>query len=148
MALSALFGVSLLYKSFADSRYLLGSCKDEMHTLCFLSSGCRRTSNENMKSGSFIICFSHNPVPSLLPPPPLPLWNSALITPPHVYSAQQDQKRSIFSKSAAGLLPCCHQADIRMRSQRLVLLDGNKSTASCQHARLSRLFVHKLNLCC
>ena len=32
------------------------------------------------------------------------------------------------------LLPCCHQADIRMRSHRLLRLDDNKSAASCQQA--------------
>ena len=37
-------------------------------------------------------------------------------------------------KSVAGLLPCSHQADIRMRSHRLLRLDDNKSAASCQQA--------------
>ena len=31
-----------------------------------------------------------------------------------------------YSKSVAGLLPCCHQADIRMRSHRLLRVDGNR----------------------
>ena len=31
-------------------------------------------------------------------------------------------------------LPCSHQADIRMRSHRLLQLDDNKSAASCQQA--------------
>ena len=44
------------------------------------------------------------------------------------------QKRASYSKSAAGLLPCCHQADIRMRSHRLLRLDDDKSAASCQQA--------------
>ena len=44
----------------------------------------------------------------------------------HVHS----QKR----KTAAGLVPCCHQADIRMRSHRLLQRDGNNSAASCQQA--------------
>ena len=38
------------------------------------------------------------------------------------------------SKSGAGLLPCCHQAHIRMRSHRLPRLDDNKSAARCQQA--------------
>ena len=38
------------------------------------------------------------------------------------------------SKSAVGLLPCCHQADIRMRSHCLLRFDGNKFAASCQQA--------------
>ena len=37
-------------------------------------------------------------------------------------------------KSAAGLLPCSHQADMRMRSHRLLPLDDDKSAASCQQA--------------
>ena len=36
--------------------------------------------------------------------------------------------------SAAVLLPCCHQADIRMRLRHLLRLDDNKSAASCQQA--------------
>ena len=44
------------------------------------------------------------------------------------------KKCASCSKSAAGLLPCCHQDDIRMRSHRLLRLDDNKSAASCQHA--------------
>ena len=44
------------------------------------------------------------------------------------------QKRASCSKSAAGLLLCSHQADIRMRSYRLLRLDDNKSAASCQQA--------------
>ena len=44
------------------------------------------------------------------------------------------QKSASCSKSAAGLLPCCHQADIRMRSHRLLRFDGNKFSASCQQA--------------
>ena len=39
-----------------------------------------------------------------------------------------------FSKSATGLLPCCHQANIRMRSHHLFWLDDKKSAASCQQA--------------
>ena len=39
------------------------------------------------------------------------------------------QKRASCSKSAAGLLPCCHRTDIRMRS---ASLDDNKPAASCQ----------------
>ena len=45
-----------------------------------------------------------------------------------------NQKRASCIKSAAGLLPCCHQADIRMRSHCLPRLDDNKSAASCQQA--------------
>ena len=44
------------------------------------------------------------------------------------------QKRASCIKSAAGLLPCSRQADIRMRSHRLLRLDDNKSAASCQQA--------------
>ena len=44
------------------------------------------------------------------------------------------QKRASCSKSIAGLLLCCHQADIRMRSHRLLRLDDNKSAASCQQS--------------
>ena len=40
------------------------------------------------------------------------------------------------SRSVAGLLPCSHQADIKMRSHRLLRLDDNKFAASCQHNRL------------
>ena len=40
------------------------------------------------------------------------------------------QKRASCSKSAAGLLLCCHQVDIRMRLHRLLRLDDNKSAAS------------------
>ena len=43
-------------------------------------------------------------------------------------------KRASCSKSAAGLLPCCHQADIRMRSHRLLRLDDDKFVVSCQQA--------------
>ena len=53
---------------------------------------------------------------------------------PIVTSLERSQKRVSCSKSAAGLLPFCHQADIRMRSHRLLLLDGNKSASSCQQA--------------
>ena len=42
------------------------------------------------------------------------------------------QKCESCSKSATGLLPCCHQADIRMRVHLLLRLDSNKSAASCQ----------------
>ena len=38
------------------------------------------------------------------------------------------------TQSAAGLLTCSHQANMRMRSHRLLRLDDNKSAASCQHA--------------
>ena len=39
-------------------------------------------------------------------------------------------------KSAAGLLPWRHEANIRMRSHRLLRLEDNKSAASGQQARL------------
>ena len=43
------------------------------------------------------------------------------------------QKCASCSKSAAGLLPCSHQADIRIRPHRMLArLDDNKSAASCQ----------------
>ena len=44
------------------------------------------------------------------------------------------QKRASCSKSAVGLLPCCYKTDIRMRSHRLLRLDGYKFAASCQQA--------------
>ena len=44
------------------------------------------------------------------------------------------QTRVSCSKSPAGLLPCCHQADIRMGPHRLLRLDDNESAASCQLA--------------
>ena len=44
------------------------------------------------------------------------------------------QKRASCSKSAVGLLPCSHQADIRMCSHCLLRLDDNKSAESCEHA--------------
>ena len=46
----------------------------------------------------------------------------------------------IFYKSAAGLLPFSHQADIRMRSHRLLRPDDNKSAASCQQAWCKLIF--------
>ena len=49
-----------------------------------------------------------------------------------VGSVIHSQTRASWSKSAAGLLPCCHQADIRIRSHRLLRLDDNNSAASCQ----------------
>ena len=49
-------------------------------------------------------------------------------------NAVHTQKRVSCSKSAIGVLPCSHQADIRMRSHRLLRLDDNKSAASCQQA--------------
>ena len=45
--------------------------------------------------------------------------------------ATHSQKRTSCIKSAAGLLPCCHPDDIRMRSHCLLRLDDNKSAASC-----------------
>ena len=44
----------------------------------------------------------------------------------------RSQKHASYSKSAAGLLSCSHQADIRMRSHRLLRLDDNKSVANCE----------------
>ena len=41
-----------------------------------------------------------------------------------------NQKRASCSKSAVGLLPFSHQADIRMRSHCLPRLDENKPAAS------------------
>ena len=41
-------------------------------------------------------------------------------------------ERATCSKSAAGLLPCCHQVDIRRRSHRLLRLDDKKFAASWQ----------------
>ena len=51
-----------------------------------------------------------------------------------VQALVHSQKRANCSTSAAGLLPCCHQADIRMCSHRLHRLDDNKFTARCQQA--------------
>ena len=50
------------------------------------------------------------------------------------------EKCKSCSKSAAGLLPCSHQADIRMRSHCLLQLDDNKSAASCQKAWCKLIF--------
>ena len=68
---------------------------------------------------------------------PAPWSPSYLMTTLSTFVIRTDlhnQKHAICSKSAAGLLPCCHQADIRMRSHRLLRLDDNKSAASCQQA--------------
>ena len=54
-------------------------------------------------------------------------------------------------RSAAGLLTFGHQADIRMRSHRLLRLDDNKSAASCQQAGCKlviEIFIHKLDASC
>ena len=51
-----------------------------------------------------------------------------------ISSLLHSQKRASCITSAAGLLPCCHEADIRMRSHRLLRLDDNRSAASCQQA--------------
>ena len=53
------------------------------------------------------------------------------------------QKRTSYSKSATGLLPCCHQ-NIRMRLHRLLRLDDNKSAESCQQA-WNKLIVKTFN---
>ena len=58
-------------------------------------------------------------------------WFSCLL---YDFNLLHSHKRASYSKSAAGLLPCSHQADIRMRSHRLLRLDDNKSAASCQQA--------------
>ena len=44
------------------------------------------------------------------------------------------QKRTSCSKSTACLLTGSHQADIRMRSHRLLRFDDNRSATSCQQA--------------
>ena len=44
------------------------------------------------------------------------------------YIAIHSQKGTSCSKSVAGLLPCSHQANIRMRSHRLLQLDDNNSS--------------------
>ena len=62
-----------------------------------------------------------------------------------------NQKHASCSKSAAGLLPCCHQADIRMRSHRLLRFDDNKSVACCQHfcfKLIVKTFIHRLDPSC
>ena len=61
------------------------------------------------------------------------------------------QKRASCSKSAPGLLPCSHQADIRMRLHCLLRLDDKKSAASCQQAcyeLIVKTFIHKLDASC
>ena len=63
----------------------------------------------------------------------------------NLQASLHSQRRASCSKSAAGLLPCCHQADIRMRSHRLLRLDDNKSTAV---SLFSRLCIHKLHASC
>ena len=60
----------------------------------------------------------------------------------YFYTTLPSQKLTSYSKSAADLLPCSHQADIRMRSHRLLRLDDNKSAASCSKS------VHKLSTSC
>ena len=60
-------------------------------------------------------------------------------------------KRTSCSKSAAGLLLSSHQGDIRMRSQRLLRLDNNKSATSCQQAcckLIVKTLIHKLDVNC
>ena len=54
------------------------------------------------------------------------ILNKVLSTQPETRKLQQ-----ICCRLAA---TCCHQADIRMRSHRLLRLDDNKSAASCQQA--------------
>ena len=49
-------------------------------------------------------------------------------------SLLHSKKRASWGKSAVGLLPCSHQADIWMRLHRLLRLDDNKFAASCQQA--------------
>ena len=50
------------------------------------------------------------------------------------YTGYTQPESTSYSKSVAGLLPCCHQANIKMRLHRLLQLDDNKSAASCQLA--------------
>ena len=57
-----------------------------------------------------------------------------------VFLKVHSQKPASCSKSPAGLWPCSHQADIRMRSHRLLRLDDNKSSASCQQACCKLIF--------
>ena len=69
----------------------------------------------------------------------------------HFWPCLHSQKCPSCSKSAAGLLLCCHQADIRMRSHRLLRLDDNKSAASCQQdwcKLIIEVFIHKLDANC
>ena len=56
--------------------------------------------------------------------------HAKIITAVHYRSRTEPEMR----KMQQVLLPCCHPDDIRMRSHRLVRLDGNKSAASCQQA--------------
>ena len=85
---------------------------------------------------------------------PAPWSPSYLMTTLSTFVIRTDlhiQKHAICSKSAAGLLPCCHQADIRMRSHRLLRLDDNKSATSCQQVwckLIVKTFFHKLDDSC
>ena len=45
-----------------------------------------------------------------------------------------DKTRKLQQVCWCFMLPCSHQTDIRMCSQRLLSLDDNKSAASCQQA--------------
>ena len=49
------------------------------------------------------------------------------------------QKRTNCSKSAAGLLACSHQANVRMRSHHLFRLEDNKSVCQKKSTRVSKL---------
>ena len=62
-----------------------------------------------------------------------PLLNSST-TLPGVYGFVHSRKPARCSKSAAGLLPGCHQADIKIHLRRLLRFNDNKSAASCQQA--------------
>ena len=52
----------------------------------------------------------------------------------NVYISLHNEKSESCNKSAAGFAAFCQQADIRMRSHRLLKLDDNKSAASYQKA--------------
>ena len=62
------------------------------------------------------------------------LYYDCTISPLKGWFPLHRQKHASCSKSATGLLPYSHQADIRMSSHCLLRLDDNKSAASCQQA--------------
>ena len=72
----------------------------------------------------------------------------ALRTNPDIFLISTSKERARCSKSAADLLPCGYRVDIRMRSNRLLSPDDNKSAPSCRCQQaccklLSRLFYLK-----
>ena len=56
----------------------------------------------------------------------------ALRTNPDIFLISKSKERASCSKPAADLLPCGCRVDIRMRSNRLLSPDDNKSAPSCR----------------